>query len=685
MASQAFNHLTGQKSPYLLQHVDNPVDWYPWGTEALRKAQSEHKPILLSIGYSTCHWCHVMAHESFENQSIAGVINKHFVAIKVDREERPDLDQIYMSAITAMTGQGGWPLTVFLTPQGKPFYGGTYFPPFAKWGNPGFMDLLNTVAQAWENQHEQILSSGDEITQLLHAQTQRYTASSQMPNASILDAAYHQISSQFDRQNGGFGGAPKFPLGHQLSFLLRYYKRSKDTKALEMVEATLTAIARGGIYDHLGGGFHRYSTDARWHVPHFEKMLYDQALLTRAYLECYQLAGNTQYVGVIRQTLDYVLRDMQQPQGGFYCAEDADSLAFEGTHKSEGAFYIWSQAEIVQILGLKDAEIFSYAFGVQSQGNAQFDPHGEFKGKNILYMTHSLQEISGHFNIDVAQVQEILNRGQHKLFDYRKNRQRPHLDDKILTDWNGLMLGVFAFAGAALNEPSYVLAAKRAADFVLANLKGPQGRLLHRWRQEQADILGTLEDYAFFINGLLDLYEASFDQKYFIEAKVLAADMVHLFEDKEKGGFFLTAQDTPDLIVRPKDVYDGALPSGNSVAAYGLIRLHLLGLEDKWLSPVERLFRIFFTSIEKAPSAYSFALCALDFYLGPSSTIVLEGAMNDSTLAQMRIVVYKHFIPNKSVFLRLSQLPVTAYVCQGNGCQRPTQTISELENQLLQI
>ncbi|MBI3602098.1 MAG: thioredoxin domain-containing protein [Candidatus Omnitrophica bacterium] len=676
------NHLAGQQSPYLLQHADNPVDWYPWGPEAFHQAHRQDKPILLSIGYSTCHWCHVMAHESFENQDIASIINEHFIAIKVDREERPDLDQIYMRATTALTGQGGWPLTVFLTAEGKPFYGGTYFPPLAKWGSPGLVDLLKTIAGAWKNERAQILSSSEEITQLLRETVQKDTVSSVLLDHSVLDTAYGQISGQFDRQYGGFGSAPKFPMGHYLSFLLRYYKRKNDPKALKMVEAALTAMAQGGIYDHLGGGFHRYSTDARWRIPHFEKMLYDQALLVRAYLECYQATGKSEYARVAKETLDYVLRDMQQPQGGFYCAQDADSLAVGSAHQSEGAFYIWSQQEVSQLLTEKEAQIFNYAFGIEPEGNAAFDPHGEFVGKNILYAAYSIEEVAAHFEISTTQAQEVLSKAKVKLLEHRHRRPQPHLDDKILTDWNGLMLGTLALGGAILHEPRYTAAAKKAADFILTHLKS-KGRLLHRWRQEQADILATLEDYAFFINGLLDLYETDFEPQYLAQAQTLAEDMIRLFEDQDRGGFFLTACDAPQLIIRPKDIYDGAIPSGNSVGAYTLVRLHVLTLEDRWILAAEGIFKVFAASIEKTPSAFSFVLCALDFYLGPSLSIVLEGQRDDSALVQMSRVVYKHFIPNKSAVLRLSPLPLTAHVCRGTSCQKPTRDMAELENQLL--
>jgi uncharacterized protein YyaL (SSP411 family) len=675
------NHLANQTSPYLLQHAENPVDWYPWAPEVLQKAQSEQKPIMLSVGYSTCHWCHVMAHESFENEDIAKIINEHFIAIKVDREERPDIDQIYMTAVTAMTGQGGWPLTAFLTPEGKPFYGGTYFPPVAKWGSPAFGDLLNTIAQAWKNQQEQILSSSEEITKVLKEQTQRFTQSS-IPEISLLKQAAKQISAQFDSQNGGFGTSPKFPMGHYLSFLLRFYKRTKDQHYLEMVEKTLAALGSGGIYDHLGGGFHRYSTDPHWHVPHFEKMLYDQALLVKAYVECYQITGNLKYAMIAHETLNYVLNDMRHPQGGFYCAEDADSLVELTGHKAEGAFYVWSKQEIIDILGEANASIFNYAFGTEDQGNAKYDPHGEFIGKNILFLAHEIQNVSTHFKIEEKEAEEILERSKRELFEHRRKRPRPHLDDKILTDWNGLMLGALAFAGAVFNESKYIEAAKKSADFILLHLKS-NGRLLHSWRQGKSQILGTLEDYAFFINGLLDLYETSFEDKYLKEAKELAEQMIVLFEDKEQGGFFLTGHDAPALIVRPKEIYDGAIPSGNSLAAYLLNRLYLMSSEERWLYSLESILKTFSKAIEQSPSAYTYALCAFDFYSGPALNLVLEGPPKDTVIAEMKKIVYKHFIPNKVVIFKSTDSSAQAHVCQGKACQKPVQQIQLFEDQLL--
>ncbi|MBF0490517.1 MAG: thioredoxin domain-containing protein [Candidatus Omnitrophica bacterium] len=676
------NHLAYQTSPYLLQHVENPVDWYPWSQESLKKAEEEQKPILLSIGYSTCHWCHVMAHESFENDDVARIINENFIAIKVDREERPDLDQIYMTAVTSMTGQGGWPLTVFLTPQTKPFFGGTYFPPYAKWGNPGFIDLLNTIVNAWINQKEEILMSSETITQALLEQTQKFCMDSKIPDESLLETASIELANQFDSQNGGFGGAPKFPMGHYLSFLLRSYKRKQDFKILLIVQTTLTVIAKGGIYDHLGGGFHRYSTDAHWHVPHFEKMLYDQALLVKAYLEGYQITGNLQFATVAKETLEYVLRDLQDAQGGFYCAEDADSLESISGHKIEGAFYVWSKKELLSTLTEDEASLFNHAFGIQDNGNAANDPHGEFTGKNILYLAHTIEDIAHHFNKSTQEVSDTLKNAKQKLFELRKLRSRPHLDDKILTDWNGLMIGTLAFAGSVLNEDRYTNAARKTADFILMNLRN-KNRLLHSWREGPSDIPGTLEDYGFFINGLLDLYEITLEEKYFSEAKSLALDMLVLFEDQASGGFFLTGTDAEQLIIRTKDLYDGAIPSGNSAAAYLLVRLYLITSDHKWLSPVEKLFKTFGDAIKKNPSAYTFALCAFDFYIGPSFNIVLEGQTGDRMLKQMQALIYKHFIPNKTIVYKSSDSLTNASVCYKNVCHPPTNDMSTLEQQLL--
>jgi uncharacterized protein YyaL (SSP411 family) len=680
MPSNLFiNHLQGEKSPYLLQHVHNPVDWYPWGKAAFEKAKRENKPVLLSIGYSTCHWCHVMAHESFEDQGIAKIINDHFIAIKVDREERPDIDHIYMTFTTAMTGQGGWPLTAFLTPDGEPFYGGTYFPPYAKWGSVGFIDLLESIAKGWVMDRKNILESSHSITEQLRQRAAAGEAAqpfNQEKTELLLDQAFRQMRGQFDAQNGGFGTAPKFPMGHNLSFLLRYYKRTRDAEALKMVEQTLTSMAHGGIWDHLGGGFHRYSTDPNWHVPHFEKMLYDQALLSRAYLEAYQATGSWAYEQVARSILDYVLRDMTDAKGGFYSAEDADSADAQG-HSKEGAFYVFSKLEIAEALGLQDAEVFDQHYGVLPQGNASFDPHGEFTGKNILYLAQDIQDEA---------TREIIGRAKEKLFELRSQRPRPHKDDKILCDWNGLMMASFAFAGRVLGEPRYSAAAAKAADFVMTEMMSGS-RLLHRWREGEAGITATLEDYAFLMYGLLEVYEATFQDKYLEAAEAIADGMISFFSD-QNGGFYMTASDAEELILRPKEIYDGALPSGNSVAALSLLKLYALTQKEEYQSQAEALFGFFFSSAAQAPHAHCFLLSAMDWHLQGAVEVTFEGPVNDPMIAKMLKVLYKHFVPLKAVKFSPASGKLRALICQRGACQAPIENVDAFErawNNLFQV
>ncbi len=692
------NHLIGEKSPYLLQHAHNPVEWYPWGEIAFDKAKHEDKPILLSVGYSTCHWCHVMAHESFEDNGISKIINDHFIAIKVDREERPDIDHIYMTATTAMTGGGGWPLTVFLTPRGDPFYGGTYFPPYAKWGSPGFVDLLDSIAKAWKSDRENILSSSLSITEGLRNAACRHPepsgGSHPEMDETLLDRAFQQMRGQFDSTNGGFGSAPKFPMGHNLSFLLRYYKRCASPEALSMVEKTLTAMARGGIWDHLGGGFHRYSTDQNWHVPHFEKMLYDQALLSRVYLEAYQVTGSRDYEQIAREILDYVRKGMTDKQGGFYSAEDADSLEDVGGHLKEGAFYVFSQSEIEETLGKERGAVFNYCYGVLPQGNTAFDPHGEFKGKNILYRAHSIEEASVEFHKQTDKIQGMLTEGRVKLLALRAQRPRPHRDDKVLCDWNGLMIASFAFASRVLGEVKYAKAALKAADFILGSMMVSH-RLLHRWRDGTGGIAATLEDYAFFIYGLLELYEATFQDKYLDAAQVLADGMIEFFAD-QAGGFYMTASDAESLIIRPKEALDASLPSGNSVAALILLRLYALTKKDTYRSQAEALFGCFASSVTQAPYAYSFLLSALDWHLQGPLEITFQGAGDEAMVAKMLKVLYKHFIPSKAVkcipaltgapraaSLAAKRRGGQAHICYRGTCKAPIDSVGVFEQELV--
>ncbi len=722
------NRLIREKSPYLLQHAYNPVDWYPWGEEAFVRAFKEDKPMMLSIGYSTCHWCHVMERESFENQEIAAIMNEHFVSVKVDREERPDVDQIYMAAVTAMTGQGGWPLTVFLTPEKKPFYGGTYFPPYARWGSPGFTELLKAIAHSWKTNRTSVVASSVELTAMLQ---NHFTKSSEEQELSEiqLGQAFNQLKSHFDVTYGGFGQAPKFPMGHTLSFLLRYWKRMGNPEALSMVHQTLTMMAQGGMCDQLGGGFHRYSTDQYWQVPHFEKMLYDQALLARAYLEGYQATAQPFFAHVARQTLDYVLRDLRGSEGGFYCAEDADSVESmddgrktrdegRGTRddssivhrpssivKKEGAFYVWTQEEIASSLGEQDTAIVSFYFGIETSGNAANDPHGEFTGKNILSLAHTIEETAQHFQKISIEIKAILDRSMEKLFVFRQKRARPHLDDKVLTDWNGLMISAFAFASQVLGEERYAHAAEQAADFILEKLQDANGRLLHRYRDGQSAIGGTLEDYAFFILGLLDLYEATFEADYLQHAKRLTDAMLDLFWDDTHGGFFLTANDAEELIARPKEIYDGALPSGNSVAVLVLSRMYRLTADHRYQDKIQAMFQAFAGALSKSPSAYPFFWMAFDFHLGPVDEIVFAGPRAEPEFSAMKQVVFKTFNPNKVLvaggnpearFSEISQwIPLlhgkehpqrlTAYVCRGQSCQPPVFDSRELENLFIDL
>jgi uncharacterized protein len=668
------NRLIHEKSPYLLQHAHNPVNWYPWGEEAVKKAKAEDKPIFLSVGYSTCHWCHVMEDESFSSPEIAKIMNDNFVSIKVDREERPDVDNIYMQAVMAMTGSGGWPMTVFLTQDLKPFYGGTYFPPDDRWGRPGLVSVLNGIAAKWKTSRSEILKSGDSLAQAIHAQSQKGVAAAANLDESVLKKGFEQFKSRFDSRFGGFGGAPKFPSSHNLLFLLRYWKRTGNSEALQMVEKTLQEIAKGGIHDHIGGGFHRYSTDARWHVPHFEKMLYDQAILARAYLETYQATGKKEYAETARDIFEYVLRDMTDKGGAFYSAEDADSPDPKNPSKKvEGAFYAWEKSEIEKILTKEEAKIFFSHYGVDE----------------VLYATQTPSEVTKSI--------------RQKLFEARNERPRPHLDDKILTDWNGLMISSLAFGSRVLNEPRYADAARKAADFIMNNMKRKDGRLLHRYRDGEASIPGFIEDYAFFSHGLFDLYEATFDPKYLEESQRVTKEMARLFWDDLQGGFFFTANDSEKLIARTKELYDGAIPSGNSIAVLSLLRVGGLTMDRELETRARHALDAFSSDIVQYPSAYPQTLTALDFAIGPSREIVIAGNENDPTVQAMIRETYSRFMPNKVVILhppegtfsemieKLSPFlknqnvingKPTAYVCKNYVCNLPTTDLAKLKELL---
>ncbi|MBI4340873.1 MAG: thioredoxin domain-containing protein [Candidatus Omnitrophica bacterium] len=689
------NRLIHEKSPYLLQHAHNPVDWYPWGPEAFEKARQEDKPILLSIGYSTCHWCHVMAHESFENAEIAELMNRWFVSIKVDREEHPDVDHIYMSAVTRLAGQGGWPLTVFLTPDLKPFYGGTYFPPERRWQMAGMRELLPAVAQAWSARREELVTSSEQLTAALQPPAGP-SASADAITPALLEAAFNQAVGEFDAAHGGFGAAPKFPRPHELSFLLRYAARRGSAQARQMAETTLEHLARGGIHDHLGGGFHRYSTDAEWLVPHFEKMLYDQALLALAYLDAYRLTRRPLFAQTARGIFEYVRRDLTDPHGGFYSAEDADS---EG---EEGKFYVWSLEEIRQALGPEEGARFAEAYGVTAGGNFSAEGGG---GKSILHLPQQINETQ-------------LASARQRLLDARSRRLRPHRDDKILASWNGLMIAAFANGAAALDEPQYLDAARRAAAFVWERLTREDGpldsardrgerakrvepRLLRRYRDGEARYPGTLEDYAFLSDGLLELYEAGGETVWLSRAVELAEAMIQQFWDEEGGGFFLRDKEQEPLIVRAKEIYDGATPSGNSIAVGVLARLGRLTANQRFEQLSRRALEAFSAPLAQAPFGFPQMFSALDFALGPTQEIVIAGPPSDAGTQRLLREVRRRFLPRAVLIHKASTEadPVeslvpyvktqgmvggrpTAYVCQGYVCALPATSVEALAAQL---
>ncbi len=692
---RAPNRLIREKSPYLLQHAHNPVDWYPWGAEAFERAKAEDKPIFLSIGYSTCHWCHVMERESFENEEIARMLSEQFVPVKVDREERPDLDQVYMTAVTALSGSGGWPMTVFLTPEGKPFYGGTYYPPESRWGRPGMRELLPAIAKAWREDRQRLMESAEQLT--VYLQQARAAGASETPlTAAVFDAAYRQYASQFDEVRGGFGEAPKFPRPHTLLFLLRYWDRSGEAQALAMAEATLERMASGGIHDHLGGGFHRYSVDAEWLVPHFEKMLYDQALLSRAYVEAFQATGKTAYADVARGICEYVLRDLADASGAFYAAEDADS---EGV---EGKFYVWTPQEIEVVLGVEEAELFCAFYGVRPGGNFAFEGASVPGGVSIAHVEQPLEAFAALRQLNPAGLAQRLKADRERLLAVRSRRVRPHRDDKVLTDWNGLMISAMAFGGAALDEPRYIRAAEAAATFILSKMQ-LNGRLLHRYRDGEAAIDAFLDDYACFIGGLLDLYEATGNPKWLREAVRLADLMLAEFWDTENGGLFLRSLRLEPLVARTKELYDGAVPSGNSMAALGLVRLAKMTGERRFEEKAGAIFRVFGEDVGRLPMAYPYLLCALDLALGPSREIVLAGEASDPDTGALHRLVYRRFLPRRVLLLHppsgetaeaveslapwlKDQRPLngraTAYVCQDYACHQPTTDPRELERLL---
>lgn len=682
------NRLVHETSPYLKQHAHNPVDWYPWGPEALSLARQFDRPIFLSIGYSACHWCHVMEHESFENEEIARILNEHFVSIKVDREERPDLDQIYMTVVQILTQQGGWPMSVFLTPELKPFYGGTYFPPDDRYGRPGFKRLLLTLIEVWRTRRDDVNAQSSQLTEQLQLVSEIRSEPGDL-DANLLRKIVPQLRRVFDSTYGGFGSAPKFPHAMELRLLLRIGQRFGDEEAVNMARLTLDRMAMGGMYDQLGGGFHRYSTDARWLVPHFEKMLYDNALLTVAYLEGYQATGNTFYREVVEETLAYVLREMTSPEGPFYSTQDADS---EG---EEGKFFVWSAVEVEAVLGKELAEVFAYVYDVSAEGN--------WEEKNILHRSKKDAQDAQLLHLPDAELRRLLDEGKRKLFAAREQRIKPGRDEKVLTSWNGLMIAALAQAAQVLDQPRYAEAAVRAADFILTRMRAPDGRLLRTYSAgSPAKLNAYLEDYAFFIEALVSLFEATFTPRWLEAALDLTEVMIDQFWDPEEAGFFSTGRNHEALIARLKDPHDSSIPSGNSMAVTALLRLAKLTGRLDLQEKAEATLRAMRGLMESAPTAAGQMLIALDFYLGPVQEFAVVGDLANTETQRVLRAIRSGFRPNKVVALKAATpdgqgldelLPllkgktaaetVTTYICENFACQAPLDGVEAVENALM--
>jgi uncharacterized protein YyaL (SSP411 family) len=705
------NRLASEQSPYLLQHKDNPVDWRPWGAEAFEVARRERKPIFLSIGYSTCHWCHVMEHESFEDPQVADVLNRHFVSIKVDREERPDVDRVYMTFVQVTTGSGGWPMSVWLTPSLQPFYGGTYFPPSSKWGKPGFVDVLEEIARVWREERDKVEQSAAVITDRLRGLRSPASAGA-VPPPSVLDRAVEEFAVAFDRRRGGFGQAPKFPRPSELLFLLREHARTGNAEARDMVLVTLRAMALGGMRDHIGGGFHRYSVDADWRVPHFEKMLYDQAQLVLAYVEAAQLTGDAFFAEVAVDTLDYVRADLTDEGGGFFSAEDADSVPPEHaetprSHKMEGAFYIWRENEIREVLG-PDAEIFIARYGVRPDGNAPFDPQSEFVHKNLLYTARPIEDIAAATGLSAQEVEAALRRSREALRGRRASRPRPHLDDKVLTAWNGLMIAAFARAARVLDGGARFLHdARRAAEFVHERLwNSTSGVLLRRYRKGEAGVDAYAEDYAYLIFGLLELFQADSDPRWLEWAQRLQARQNALFWDPAEGGWFSTTGKDESVLLRLKEDYDGAEPAASSIGVLNLLALAHLSPEPQAqsLAPedqIELTLENFASRAAQSGRTVPMMLAAISTYHAGVPQVVIVGDRTSEATRALVDVVRRHYVPTAVTMVvdvrdreHLDRmLPwvaamkpqgerPTAYLCRDFSCQAPTTDREDLDRQM---
>jgi uncharacterized protein YyaL (SSP411 family) len=684
------NRLSSEKSPYLLQHAYNPVDWHAWGEEAFELAKKENKPIFLSIGYSTCHWCHVMAHESFEDEEVAGLMNEAFVNMKVDREERPDIDKVYMQVAQMMTGRGGWPLTIVMTPDKKPFYAATYIPKEARYSQLGMIQLVPRLKEIWETDRENVDDVISQIEEALSSDSGGVTGTS--VDMESIETAFSSFLRRFDKERGGFGTAPKFPSPHNLMLLLRYWKRSRDEDALKMVETTLKEMRKGGIWDHVGYGFHRYSTDAQWLLPHFEKMLYDQAMLLYAYIEAFEVSEDAVYADVAQDIIRYVLRDLTSSEGAFYSAEDADS---EGV---EGKFYVWSQEEIETHLDAHEFEAFVRYYNIIEKGNFKEEATREDTGLNIPHETDSIGKVAEEIGITIDALDELIERGRNKLFEIREKRIRPQRDDKVLTDWNGLFIAALAKASRTLGIDEYNAAAEKAMEFILTKMISSDGRLHHRFRDGEVAVPAFLDDYAFLVWGLIELYETTFNPKYLELARDLTKEQIKRFWDAEKKGFYFTADDSEELLVRQKEAYDGAIPSGNSVSMLNLLRLSRLLGDEEFESLSALIPDVFSNIITRSPTGFSFMLSGLDYALGPSHEIVIAGRLDEEETQAMLVELRNRFLPNTVILLRsdeevskkLNSLApfskfydrvndkATVHVCINHNCKLPTNDIDQM-------
>jgi len=692
------NNLLNEKSPYLLQHAYNPVDWHPWNEETFALSKKENKPIFLSIGYSTCYWCHVMEREVFENKEIAKIMNEYFINIKVDREERPDVDRVYMTALQSMTGAGGWPMSMFLTPDLKPFYGATYIPPKAKYGRAGFEDVITQIHDVWINKENEVRKSGEQIVTKLNELISKRSDSESELSKETLTNAFSQIQKIYDDEYGGFGQGNKFPRPVVYNFLLDYYYHTKDFAAVDMVSFTLKKMYEGGMYDHLSGGFHRYSVDNIWRVPHFEKMLYDQAQLIVTYANTYLVTKNKFYLFVSEDTAAYVLENLRSKEGGFYSAEDAESLPEAGAKlKKEGAYNLWEKKEIEIILNEIEAKIFEFFYGIENHGNTLNDPHEVFGKKNVLFVANDIYETAKKFDKTPEEIAEIIDEARSKLLIERNKRPKPHLDDKILTSWNGLMISAFTKIFQATQKKEYLDYANQTVEFILNNLYNKEDKmLLHRYRDGEARFTGTLEDYSFFISALIDMYESTFEIHYLKTAIEINNITIEKFYDNEKGGFF-DVTNSDDILLKTKDSYDGAEPAGNSIQIMNLLKLGFMTDDKGLIEKAEMSLKLFYTDLNRLPFSSPQMLCALSFYMHSPKEIILSGNLESEKLKEILKLIFETYIPNKVLLFAADELQSISkfissivnssgkdevYVCEDYKCNLPTDDIDELEKLL---